>query len=294
MKAILHITSGDCAGGSLEKSGLPGEVFVWHDILYDGPRIPGWPSDEILNARARFLEQVTGGGMTKEQVLQTLKDQYRKLTTVADYAQLVLWFDGCLFDQSMLAHLLMLLHMLKIKRVELLCLDAFPGIEPFDGLGQLQPSQLASLYDQRRKVTEGQFRFAETVDQAFARRDLSQLTLLSNSSAAPLPWVPAAVARWLQEQPAPESGLGRLEQLVLSAIGSGCKTPGEIYSAVAANDTHPQYWGDITLWAKINGLADRKPPLVQIEGPGQRLPQWQTELDLNQFTIKGLKGRSAP
>lgn len=32
------MTSGDCAGELLEKSGLPGEVFVWHDILYDGPR----------------------------------------------------------------------------------------------------------------------------------------------------------------------------------------------------------------------------------------------------------------
>jgi hypothetical protein len=294
MKTILHITSGDCAGGSLEKSGLPGEVFVWHDILYDGPRMPGWPSDEILSARASFLEQVTGGGLTKEQVLQTLKDQYRKLAAAEDYAQLVLWFDGCLFDQSMLAHLLMLLHELKIKRVELLCLDAFPGIEPFDGLGQLQPSQLASVYDQRRTVTEDQFTFAETVDQAFARRDLSQLTELSNNSAAPLPWVPAAVARWLQEQPDPVTGLGRLEQLVLHAIGNGCKTPGEIFSAAAANDTHPQYWGDITLWAKINGLADRNPPLVQIDGPMQRLPQWQTSLDLNQFTIKELKDRSAP
>lgn len=41
MMDILHITSGDCAGGSLAKAGLPGEVFVWHDILYDGPRNPG-------------------------------------------------------------------------------------------------------------------------------------------------------------------------------------------------------------------------------------------------------------
>ena len=37
MNRTLHITSGDCAGEILAKSGTPGEILVWHDILYDGP-----------------------------------------------------------------------------------------------------------------------------------------------------------------------------------------------------------------------------------------------------------------
>ncbi len=36
MKTTLHITSSDMAGENLTKSGIPGEVFVRHDILYDG------------------------------------------------------------------------------------------------------------------------------------------------------------------------------------------------------------------------------------------------------------------
>jgi hypothetical protein len=40
---VLHIAGGDCAGGLLEKAGLGGEVFVWHDILYDGPGFPAIP-----------------------------------------------------------------------------------------------------------------------------------------------------------------------------------------------------------------------------------------------------------
>ena len=55
MADILHITSGDSAGGSLAKAGLFGEIFVWHDILYDGPRNPGWPNEDTLGARALFL-----------------------------------------------------------------------------------------------------------------------------------------------------------------------------------------------------------------------------------------------
>jgi hypothetical protein len=288
MAATLHITSGDCAGERLAKSGIAGEVFVWHDLLYDGPRHPGWPDDATLNARAIFLEQTTAGGLDRAFVLDTLKGQYRKLAAAADYGHLVLWFDACLFDQSMLAHILVCLACQGIRTAELLCVDAFPGILPFNGLGQLQPAQLASLFDQRRAVTDDQFQFAKAVDRAFALQDLTLLTELSQKTDAPLPWVPAAVRRWLQEQPDPKSGLGRLERLALEAIEAGCETPDQILSAVANADTPPQYWGDITLWAKINALADRKPARVYINGPQSRLPQWESSVDLNRFKIVGL------
>ena len=72
MDDTLHITSGDSAGASLAESGVPGEVFVWHDILYDGPRSPGWPDTETLEARAAFLEETTAGGLDRQLVLETL------------------------------------------------------------------------------------------------------------------------------------------------------------------------------------------------------------------------------
>jgi len=291
MRGTLHITSGDIAGGSLAQSGITGEVLVWHDILYDGPRNPGWPDETTLNARVQFLERMTGGGLERAGILNTLKGQYRKLADAADYERIVLWFDACLFDQSMLVHILACMPRQGIQRAELLCVDAFPGIEPFNGLGQLQPFQLASLYDRRRPITDAQLQFAKVADKAFATQDLLLLTELSRGTDAPLPWVSAAALRWLQEQPAPTTGLGRLESLALQAICAGCETPGEIFSAVAARDTPPQFWGDTTLWAKINALADRKPPLVRIEGPAKRLPQWESPLDLKSFRITSLPDR---
>ena len=181
----------------------------------------------------------------------------------------------------MLVHVLACLRHQDIRKVELLCVDAFPGIVPYHGLGQLQPSQLASLVDQSRPVTDAQFQFAKVVDHAFAVQDTEVLAELSRRAHAPLPWIPAAVTRWLQEQPDPETGLGRLERLALEAIRAGCRAPGEIFSAVAAADACPQFWGDTTLWAKINALADRNPPLVRIDGPAERLPQWKGTVDVN-------------
>ncbi len=291
MSKAFHITSGDMAGENLAKSGLPGDVFVWRDILYDGPRRPGWPTEDILSARARFLEDFTAGGLGRELVLTTLRHQYQRLTEAAAHERIVLWFDACLFDQSMLAHILTCLDHEGMRNVELLCIDAFPGIEPFHGLGQLQPEQLASRYGRRRPVTDAQFSFAAVVDTAFATQDAARLAELSETSDAPLPWIPPAVRRWLQERPDPTTGLGRLESLALAAIRAGCATPWKIFESVAAADTPPQFWGDTTLWAKINGLADRLPPLVRIQGPAIRLPQWESQMSLNEFTIKALPDR---
>ncbi len=288
MVQALHITSGDIAGGSLAKAGLPGEVFVWHDILYDGPRRPGWPDEATLSARAVFLEETTAGGLDRQYILETLRNQYRKLAQAAADRHIVLWFDACLFDQSMLAHILTCLRLQRARKVDLLCIDAFPGIEPFNGLGQMQPEQLARMYDKRQPLTDTQFRFAAQVDEIFATQDDGALSELSRATDAPLPWIPAAAARWLQERPAPDTGLGKLEDLALRAIRAGCETPGNIFASVAAADIPPQFWGDITLWAKINALADRRPPLVRIEGPAERLPQWESELRLSDFRIKAI------
>lgn len=285
MKSILNITSGDIAGKSLEKSGIPGEVLVWHDILYDGPRNPGWPDEETLHARARFLSETTGGGLSYRHVLETLIDQYAKLETAKGYENITLWFDACLFDQSMLCHILTCMQHSGQSSAELICIDAFEGIEPYNGLGQLSPEQLASVYDWRQSVTMDQFAFAESVDRAFTLQDQNAFLSLSNMTDAPIPWIPAAAARWLREQPDSKTGLGRLEKLALAIIRSGEVKPWKIFSAVSLKDTPPQYWGDITLWAKINALADRNPPLVRIEGPNPRLPQWEGVADLKLFRV---------
>ncbi len=288
MSSTLHITSGDIAGGSLIKARLSGEVFVWHDVLYDGPRCIGWPDETTFNARAAFLEDFTAGGLDRQRVLDTLRLQYRKLEEAVSSKRIVLWFDACLFDQSMLTHILMCLRHRSAQNVELLCVSEFPEIEPFHGLGQLQPDQLASLYGNRQPVTAAQFDFAVQVDGAFATQDVGVLRELSQMTDAPLPWIPAAVARWLQERPDSVTGLGRLEELALTAIRAGNDTPHKIFRSVAANDTPPQFWGDITLWAKINALAEREPPLVKIEGPVDRLPQWQNDVSLGEFRIHAL------
>lgn len=281
-KQILNITSGDMIGKTIADSSLPGELLVWHDILYDGPRNPGLPTAATLQARAAFLEEHTGGGLPQADILAGLQSDYRALNNGDRDRPVVLWFDACLFDQSMLCHLLTVLHELSYTNVELLCVDAFPGIEPYNGVGQLTGEQLASVYDQRERVTDEQYACARRVDAAFAAQDRVLFLSVACELNSALPWVPAAVQRWLLECPA--EGRGLLEKLTLGAIGQGACSPQQIFKAVVAADTPPQYWGDSTLWGVINKLADDG--MLSIHGPTKHLPQWPGPIKLDQFEIK--------
>lgn len=286
MAAVLHITSGDIAAEALGEAGLDGDILVWHDLLYDGPRAPGWPDENIMQQRSRFIEEMSGGGLQAGEVLATFTDQYERLAGLPGDAHVVLWFDACLFDQSMLVHILNCLDIQKIRTgVELICIDHFDGIEPFIGLGQLTPFQLASAWPDRQLVTAEQFSFAARIDRVFAEKKFSVAEQISQQHGAPLVWVPAALKRWLEERPDPETGLGRLESMALDAVRAGCRNPRDIFDHTAEAETVPQFWGDTTLWLKINNLADRRPPLVTISGPAERLPQWSGSTDLSEFKV---------
>ncbi len=128
-------------------------------------------------------------------MLETLKAQYAKLETETRYDLLIFWFDACLFDQSMLCHILTCLRVLGNNKADLLCVEAFPGIEPYHGIGQHSPEQLASVYNRRKALTADQFFFAERVDQAFALQDKVAFMKLSELARAPLSCAPAAVTR---------------------------------------------------------------------------------------------------
>ena len=287
MQALLpyHLTSGDSAASILRAAGLPGTIHVWHDVLYEGTHEPGWPCAETLCLRARMLENHTGGGVSFQKALKALRDQYAGLRAAAD-RPIVLWFDACLFDQSMLVHLLACLRDRPAGTVTLVCIDACPGLTRYNGLGELSPDRFTEHYPRRAPVTPSMTGFATEADAAFGHHDGTALRRLASLTDAPLPHVPAAAARRLLEFPDPETGLGRLEQLVLQALGEGAATPKKLFRSVADLDTTPQYWGDTTLWQTINDLTLRRPPLVRIEGPTPRLPQWPGQGDIDAYVIK--------
>ena len=248
----LHITNGDCAARQLAASGLAGEILAWSDILFAGPeRDPGWPAGDGLAVHAAFIADAFG--LKPPDVLAKLQDQYAKLGGIFAHDAVTLWFDACLMDQTTLVHLLTCLDDKAYRRVDLICLGSFPGIDDFHGLGQLRPVDFASLYPCRRVVSAPDFALAQEAEHAFATRDERRIRRLASAQSSALPFLAAACGHWLEELP-DAAGLGKLDRLIVEAMRDGAADFPAVHRQVAARDSRPRFWGDSWLEAKYHRL----------------------------------------
>src|SRR6185503_8959504 len=126
------------------------------------------------------------------------------------------------------------------SNVSLICIDRFPGVEPFYGLGQLEARQLATLTDTRVPVTPDQYAFAAHAWAAFRAADpralaqLAHLTTVATRARAVLPFLGDALTRFLAEYPSVAHGLSRTEELTLGALRDGPSTAGTLFRTVQA------------------------------------------------------------
>src|SRR5581483_7314658 len=169
---VLHVANGTCTTRLIGQSGLPGACSIWADPLYEGP-VPGRLSDdELVDIRASYL---SGGSESAVDPINDLRVWRNTVAAHESYDELVLWFEHDLFDQLNLIQILGFIRasVPAEKTVSLVCVGAFPGHPRFKGLGELSPSELASLFDARRPIGRAEFDLAESAWQAF-REDTPQ------------------------------------------------------------------------------------------------------------------------
>jgi hypothetical protein len=254
---MFHLTSGDCAAELLRRSGLPGTVVGWRDSAAVGPSPGGLSFAEYRAVRAAFR------GVSAE-----LFQDVDLLAALPAGAEVVLWFDACPYDQLILVRLLNEFGLLgrDLGTLHLVEVGAFPGIEPFHGLGQLTPEQLASLFPSRRAVTEAQLALAAAAWRAHGAADPREIERLLAAGTAALPWLGAALRRLLEQFPAADDGLSRTERECLEAVAAGERSCGEIFHAVTRLEepNHGCWYGDGELLTVLESLAaDPAPALAR-------------------------------
>src|SRR5262249_16682772 len=122
-------------------------------------------------------------------------------------------------------------------RLGVICIGTFPGVEPFRGLGQLGPTQMGTLLDQRAPVTPQQLALAQSGWAAFRSPDPPDIEDFLQRDLNPFPFRKAALRRHLQEFPAMSNGLGRTDRQILKVISEGASRPGQIFAANTALET---------------------------------------------------------
>src|SRR5262245_704980 len=243
--SALHITNGDSAAGTL-RTFLVDPVVVTCDPLFEGP-VPAldrrqW--DSIAEA-ARSGEAIT------------------------------LWFEHDLYDQLLLIRALDRLS--GGTNVSLICIDRFPGVDRFIGLGQLTADQLATLVDRKQPVTPELFAYASRAWAAFRGSDPA--ALMAFMSPGPLPFLGAALRRFFEEYPSTFNGVSRSASAVLRALESGPLGGTRLFTATQVGEERP-FMGDWGVYDVALELSKARTPLVTIH-PTPEPP----ELGRHTFTI---------
>ena len=286
----LHITNGSHAGDKL-RSIVEGPVTLACDVLHEGP-CPPVDGDAWHEVRGRFL--AGSAGAAADEITAALAADDRAIAEACRRGdRIVLWFEHDLFDQLALIRTLDLMVRAQpdptgtragapvgsgfrrtVPLASLICIDRFPGVDRFIGLGQLTKEQLATLDGTGATVTAGHYKLAADAWQAFRSSDPEGLVRIAHELSAAqlpvseggpaLPFLGDALLRLLAEYPSAANGLSRTEELALDALLDGPSAAGALFGATQARELRP-FMGDSTFFGILEQLASARVPLVKVD-----------------------------
>jgi hypothetical protein len=221
---MLHVTDGESVAGTLREAGLPGEVIVEGDLLYEGKPRP--PSDSLRH----FTE----------------------------HEETILWFDHRLSNQLLLIRTLEFFSHWAFQRRILSIILAGRTV-----LGSQTASQLASLAATRVPATAAHFDVAHAAWTAFASSDLAAIERVLATDTSALPFLAPALARYLEEFPSTADGLSRTQRQALAILRDHGPLPKQrLFFAVQRLEETP-FMGDGSFYNLLAGLASMREPLIQ-------------------------------
>jgi hypothetical protein len=259
MPSCLHVTNGDIARNLLVRSGLGGDVLAWRDTMFEGPFPAGLTLPATSALRAAYL---AGTGLPEDRILKDFQRRDETLRKAPAYDAVTLWFEHDLLDQLQFLQILDWFagaggH----ADLGLICIGAFPGIDPFRGLGQLDPQQIASLAPQRQPVTAAHLGLARSGWAAFRAPDPRAVEDFLAGDLSPLPFAGAALLRHLQEFPSVAEGVGRTHRQLLRLVADGVDRPDALFRANSALET-VLHMGDWSTFRRLGELCRLPEPLL--------------------------------
>jgi hypothetical protein len=281
---MLHIHNGDSAAGTAKKSDIPGEHLAWREALVCGPAPGGLSQVEFRHIRAKHLADAYGANLEKTE--RELRAQEEALSRFSDHEEVVLWFEHGLFCQVQLIYLLNWLAQRDLgqTKLSLIFIGEFPGIADFRGLGQLNESQLSSLFPQRQKVTAAQLQLGSRAWAAYSSSNPKEIESLLESDLSPLPFLKIALVKHLRRFPSTDNGLGRIGNVGLELIASGYRNFKSLFPAFVRRE--PEYgFGDAQLYLEMKRLARASTPLLKLGGVDRRGSKDAAQMLLSSFEI---------
>src|SRR5262249_4631764 len=259
--------NGDSTAGTLREFGFPGEHKDLKEVLMEGPTPGGLSPDEFLKTRASFLAEAYE--LKSDKAEHDLRVQEVWLRRFSEHEETILWFEHDLFCQVSLIYLLDWFSRQSItgRKLSLICIGEFAGVDDFRGLGQLSGEQLASLFESRHAVSGSELSLASKAWEAYRSTNPGDILRLIESNTSAMPFLDGAMRLHLSRFPSRTNGLGRIENKALDLISNGA-TAFKLLFPKFASDQPAYGLGDVQFWFVLRSLENVREPLIRITGLG--------------------------
>jgi hypothetical protein len=289
---FLHVANGTSTTRTIEAAGIPGQLSIWADPLHEGPVPGGLDETELLEVRRRYL----AGDSPSVDPVNDLRRWRAVIERYESYDELVLWFEHDLFDQLNLIQLLTWIRkrVPAAKPVSLISIGSFPGRPNFKGIGELTPGELAPLMEAKQPVGVPQYTVAERAWDAFRQPTPESVDEIRRQDTFALPYLAAALTRFLQEYPWTSDGLSRTERRLLELAGRDGIAVLNAFPRMHDGET-TYYVTDGSLKATADCLCRTSPPLLTLhdDGAGAVLRGSVTLTDAGAAVLSGNADRVA-
>lgn len=256
--AELIVTNGDAAATLMRQAGFAADILPWRDVLHDGP-VPAVAPRALAAIRARYLTRFSEADCDAIEAELAARDA--RLEAAAGAERITLWFEHDLYDQLQLVQILARFARRSGINLGLVQAETY--------LTDYPPETLGALESTRRPVGSAETAYAAGVWADFTASSPERLNARLGLPA-PLPHVPAALARLVRELPDSRSGLTLTQQRALSALADGPQKAGRVFVVVFEAE-EAKFMSDLSFAAALDDLAFASVPLI--EGLPHRLTQ---------------------
>ena len=276
---VLHIRCGTDIVQALAVAGFSGDFLPFYDPYVHGP-VPSTDSlDEFLEIRAGYISSSLHPN--HEEVINDLRQQYVALEQTHGYDAVYLWFEHDSYDQLILAKLLDLFSAAERRpdRLKLTCVTHYPGVKIFNGIGQLPPEALRTLWGEFKDVNPEQLALGQRAWAAICSPTPDALHEVIATGTPELPTMAIALERHLKQLPSVRNGLNLSENLTLQILDEkGNMNAARLFGWYTNHYEPLAFMGDMGYWQLLEGLADADYPAITLNKEREKPNQWQVVL----------------
>lgn len=217
MKRTLHIVNGDSTASILKQTSIEGDIVVWREMLCEGSVCNEVGSDAFWLKRYNYFEKELGLDRL-EYYDKTIKEII-KLEEVANYNEVVLWFEYDLFCQANLMALCtyLLENYSKSVNYYLVCTGKVKGNEQLQTLADYAPENYPKLHENKIKLSRNNLLFAKQCWELYVENNPEKLKGFDFNQQPKFAYFQLAINQHLERFPK-INGLNQIQQKILETI----------------------------------------------------------------------------